>query len=167
MECLNNKEWLVVYTKARGEKKLAKRLTAAGIEVYCPLIKVLKQWSDRKKKVEVPLFKSYLFVSVEASRRDSVIFDPLAVRYVYWLGKPAVIRENEMLILKKYVNDHSSIQVEGSSFQPGSELLIKDGPFKGEFGAVTELKDKQLRLFLPQLGCKLVAKLGSRKLVET
>ena len=64
--------WYVLYTKPRNEKKVAQRLSEAGYNVYCPLQKVRRQWSDRTKVLEEPLFKSYLFIQIEDSRRDEV-----------------------------------------------------------------------------------------------
>ena len=64
--------WYVVYTKSKQEKKVAEGLKKLGIEAYCPLVTVMKQWSDRKKKVEVPLINSYVFVNIDERQRDDV-----------------------------------------------------------------------------------------------
>ena len=74
--------WYVLYTMPRNEKKVAQRLSEAGYIVYCPLQKVRRQWSDRTKVVEEPLFKSYLFIQIEDSRRDEVFSFPGTVRYI-------------------------------------------------------------------------------------
>ena len=59
--------WYVLYTKPRQEKKVTDSLNAIGVEAYCPLVTVIKQWSDRKKKVQIPLINSYVFVNIEWS----------------------------------------------------------------------------------------------------
>ena len=65
------KKWFVVYTKSRCEKKVADLLTKKGIENYCPLNRVQKQWSDRKKIILAPLFTSYVFVRIRPVNNQS------------------------------------------------------------------------------------------------
>ena len=62
-----NKKWFAVYVKSRCEKKVSQQLDDMGIESFLPLITRIKQWSDRKKKVEEPLFRSYIFVNITSS----------------------------------------------------------------------------------------------------
>ena len=91
-----NKNWYVVYTRPRWEKKVAARLLEAGIEHYCPLNKVQKQWSDRKKVVHEPLFKGYVFVLVDELRKWDIKSVDGILNYVYWLGKPALVKQEEI-----------------------------------------------------------------------
>lgn len=77
------KEWFVIYTKPRCEKKIAQKLEALGIEVFCPLITTIKQWSDRKKKVEIPLFSSYIFLKIAEAKRKDVFQISGVLNYVY------------------------------------------------------------------------------------
>ena len=93
--------WYAIYTKPRNEKKVADKLEAIGIESYCPTITSIKQWSDRKKKVTSPVLPSYVFVKITEPRRNEVFDVSGVVRYVFWLGKPAVIREEEIKLLKE------------------------------------------------------------------
>ena len=93
-------EWFALYTKPRNEKKVAENLAAIGIEVYCPIVTTLKQWSDRKKKVESPLIPSYVFVKIEEANRKDVFQVAGVVQYVFWLGKPAKIKPQELEALK-------------------------------------------------------------------
>ena len=79
---VDNKKWLVLYTKPRNEKKVAERLTKNGFEVYCPLIKTLRQWSDRKKKVEIPMFSSYVFIHIDEKNRQLPLYDQGVMNYV-------------------------------------------------------------------------------------
>ena len=88
--------WYVLYTKPRNEKKVAQRLTGAGYSVYCPLHKVRRQWSDRIKTVEEPLFRSYVFIQIEDAKRDEVFAFPGTVRYLFWFRRPAVVRQTEI-----------------------------------------------------------------------
>jgi len=91
------KKWLVVYTKPRWEKKVNTSLVKKGIEAYCPLNKVRRKWSDRMKTIEEPLFKSYVFVKVEDAGMTEVRFVDGVLNYVYWNGKPAIVREEEIM----------------------------------------------------------------------
>ncbi|MFT6214735.1 MAG: hypothetical protein ACJAS3_001130 [Roseivirga sp.] len=67
--------WTAFYTKPRNEKKASDRLKSKGFEVYCPTRTVLKQWSDRKKKVTEPVFNSYLFAKVDESQGLEILQD--------------------------------------------------------------------------------------------
>jgi transcriptional antiterminator RfaH len=92
--------WLVLYTKPKNEIKVARRLAAAGITVYCPMLTTLKQWSDRKKKVSLPLFPSYVFVQVTELQRGVVFDIPGVVRYLFWLGKLPLYEKKKSQQLK-------------------------------------------------------------------
>lgn len=83
--------WHVLYTKPRNKRKVAERLSFAGYTVYSPFQKVRRQWRDRIKVVEEPLFKGYLFIKIEEKKRDEVFTFPGAVRYLFWLRRPAVV----------------------------------------------------------------------------
>lgn len=143
--------WYVIYTKPRNEKKVAERLEKIGIIVYCPLVTQLKQWSDRKKKVQVPLFNSYLFVNVNEKERESVFQVSGVVRYLFWLGKPAVVRDEEILALQEGLKDIMS-SVEITTIQPGDLIQIPTGPFQGKEGIVKQINKNSLQLVLKELG---------------
>jgi len=143
--------WYVVYTKPRNEKKVAERLEKFGIIVYCPLVTQVKQWSDRKKKIQVPLFNSYVFVCVEDKDRQVIFQVAGVVRYLFWLGKPAVVRDEEIEALKEGLKDIMS-SVEVQSIQAGDLLNIPSGPFQGKEGVVKHINKNSLQLILKELG---------------
>ena len=93
-------KWFVLYTRPQYEIKVAEALQGLGIRAYCPVYTQLKQYSDRKKKVEKPLLKSYVLVKIADQDREQVFAIPGVVRYVFWLGKPAVVREEEIELMK-------------------------------------------------------------------
>ena len=93
--------WYVLYVQSRKEKKVAEMLQEMKVQVYCPHIKEIRQWSDRKKTIESPLFKSYVFVRLQDRERQLVFGVPGVVRYLFWLGKPAVVRDEEIQAIKK------------------------------------------------------------------
>ena len=146
--------WYALYTNPRQEKKVAIRLQQLGIEVYCPLIIQVRQWSDRKKKVEVPLLPSYIFVKLESKERNQVFQVSGVVRYLYWLGQPAVIREDEIVLMQNWLQDTiTSFEVTG--IQPGDFYEIPSGPFIGKKGIVDKVGPSQITLVLEQLGVKI------------
>ena len=151
--------WLVVYTKPRQEKKLAERLAVQGYEVYCPTRKVRRQWSDRVKVVEEALFTSHLFIRIAPNKREDIVYTPGFVRYLFWLKKPAQVREDEIMTLKKWLGeyDHESLSIE--PFLPGQKLKIHSGPFQGLDAELIKQQGKHLELVLTDM--QLVIKVDS------
>ena len=160
----NADSWYVLYTKLRNEKKVAERLSAAGYNVYCPLQKVKRQWSDRMKVVEEPLFKGYLFIQVEDKRRDEVFNYPGAVRYLFWLRRPAIVRESEICTIQKWLGqyDHSDIDI--SDILPGDYVRITSGPFSGEQAVLLDKTNKKAVVQLKELGLQLSLSLSNSDL---
>ena len=152
--------WYALYTKPRWEKKVAKDLQKIGVETYCPTITEVKQWSDRKKKVTSPLFKSYVFVRLPEKQRAKVFEVPGVVQYLFWLGKPAVIRDSEIEILEKWLQDEQVEDIEIGHLTPGEELTIAKGSFKGQEATISEVGNKRLRLILKDLGLVVNVKIS-------
>jgi transcription antitermination factor NusG len=147
--------WYVLYTKPRYEKKVTVKLQELGFVVYCPLVTVVKQWSDRKKKVQEPLLPSYVFVQLEESKRDQVFQVAGVVRYLYWLGKPALVRDEEIATLRSWLlNDSPKLQI--SQLERGSKILLKEGIFSGMDATVKEHRGKKVHLILESLGIVVV-----------
>ncbi|MBP4137771.1 UpxY family transcription antiterminator [Flavobacterium geliluteum] len=150
--------WYVVYTKPKWEKKVAEKLNQIGIECYCPMITLIKQWSDRKKKVEVPLFNSYVFVKLEDVDRNAVFQIAGVIRYLFWLGKPAIVRDDEIDIIKKSiaVSDGHDIVVE--SHKVGDKIKLESGVFSNQEATIQEISKTHYILVLESLGCVLKIK---------
>lgn len=143
--------WYVLYTKSRQEKKVAENLQKLGIEVYCPLVTVLKQWSDRKKKVQVPLINSYVFVKMEEYKRDEVFKVGGIVRYLFWMGKPAVVREIEIEAIKQsLIGVITSFEI--LPIKKDAKITIPAGPFQGQEGIVKHINKTNIQLMLVDLG---------------
>ncbi len=151
--------WYAIYTKARWEKKVHQLLLDKGIESYCPLNKVLKQWSDRKKMVEVPLFTSYLFVNVLKNEEAEVRMTAGVVNFVYWLNKPAVISDSEMQELKDFVDGNSNIRVQPIGLKEGDLVELAKGAFKGQKGVVQKMNKNKIELIMESLQMRLVVEL--------
>ncbi|KQO33272.1 antitermination protein NusG [Flavobacterium sp. Leaf82] len=152
------KNWYVVYTKPKWEKKVAERLNEIGIECYCPLITQIKEWSDRKKKIEVPLFNSYVFVYLEDVDRNSVFQISGLVRYLFWLGKPAIVREEEIHIIKTSLKAPNISDISVTSIQVGDRIKLETGVFSNQDAIVQEISNTYYTLVLESLGCVLKIK---------
>ncbi|THU40210.1 UpxY family transcription antiterminator [Niastella caeni] len=153
------KKWYAVYTHAKWEKKVANLLARKEIENYCPLNRVLKQWSDRKKIVYEPLFTSYVFVRVSQKENISVLQTDGVLNYVNWKGKPALIRDSEIELIKNFLFDHSNVRLEKIAVEVNDTVRIKYGLFVEQEGRVTEVMDKTIRVLLPSLGYAMLAEI--------
>jgi transcription antitermination factor NusG len=156
---IKDKMWYAVYTKPRWEKKVADLLTRKNIENYCPLNKVQRQWSDRKKIVMEPLFQSYVFVNVSNKEHLLVRETSGVLNFVYWLQKPAVIRDEEIGMIKKFLNEYHHVQVERSVVNLNDKVRVLGGPLMMREGNVLEIKNKTVKVLLPTMGYTLVAEI--------
>lgn len=147
--------WYVLYTKSRCEKAVADKLALLGIDVYCPLLKRKKLWSDRWKLVEEPLFRSYCFVSLEDKDRDSVFTVPGVVRYIYHCGKPAKIREKEMDLLKNWLMQYNHDSIEAENLNVSDRIRIRSGALMDKEAEVLESKGNYALLLLEDLGMQV------------
>ena len=158
------KIWYAVYTKPRWEKKVAAMLLEKGIENYCPVNKVTRQWSDRKKVVMEPVFKGYVFVKVEDAKKWEVTNVSGILNYVYWLGKPAKIREEEIDMIKKFLNEFNDVQVESKGFVVNSEVRIKQGVLMNYHGIVVEVLGNRAVVKIDSLDLQLSAHFDKKNL---
>lgn len=155
-----NLNWYLVYSKPRHELKLAQRVSDMGIETYCPTIRTVRQWSDRKKKVIEPLFKSYVFVRLNEFNRESIYHVSGFSRFVFWLGKPAVVREQEINTLKNFMNKvvHETIALK--RFEVGQHVRVQSGPLKDNEGTLLRIKGQEATLQMDSLGTVIQAKIA-------
>lgn len=155
-----NNHWYVLYTKSNCEKKVSDLLAKRGIETYCPLNKVYRQWSDRKKQISIPLFTSYVFVRVNESDLGFIrSLTTSIVSAVYWLGKPAIIRDTEIQEIKNFLSKHSEIKLEKRKVNLNDKVVITRGPFYDKHGIVQTVKNHSVVLSLPSLGYNMIAEL--------
>ena len=151
--------WNVLYTKSKTEKKVFERLSNLGIDLYCPCQRTLKKWSDRKKWVNEPVFKSYIFVKApdSESQKLQILDTPGVVRFLYWLGQPAQVRQVEIDAIRSFLGEHQSF--ESVSFDVGLKLNVKQGVLKGSEGVVLYQTKNEVVLRVEKLGMSLVARL--------
>ena len=144
-------KWFVIYTKPNYELKVVQGINTMGINAYCPTFTQIKQYSDRKKKIQKPLLTSYVLVQLHEQDRPKVFAIPGVVRYLFWLGKPAEVREEEIELLRTNLTgifDEAVI----SKLSIGKEYTIPSGPLKGQSGIIKNVLKNKLRLELPSLG---------------
>ena len=158
------KTWYAVYTKPRWEKKVAALLLDKGIENYCPINKVTRQWSDRKKVVLEPVFKGYVFVRLEEDKIWAVRSVNGVLNFVYWLGKPAHIRVEEIDLIRKFLNEFDDVQVESKGVVVSSEVRIKQGVMMNYHGVVVEVLGNRAVVKIDTLDIQLSAHFDKKNL---
>ena len=156
---LEPRVWFALYTKPRHEKKIAEKLNALGIEAYCPTIIQKKQWSDRVKKVEQPLISSYVFVHCTDAERALVFRVEGALHYLFYQGKPAIVRDAEIALLKDSLK-YSIVAYDIQHVNPGQTLELQKGPFKGHTGTVSNIGKNRIDISIEALGIHLVLDRG-------
>lgn len=146
-------KWFVLYAKSRAEKKVATRLENQGFTVFCPTKVEARQWSDRIKKVEVPYFRSYVFVQCLEKQINSVLATPGVVRRMFWLGRPAVIDAEEMAEVQQFFNTHAQCNIAYETFSKGEAVHIHKGALRNRNAVVLTDDKTKVTLSLPALGC--------------
>jgi len=153
----NERQWHAIYVKSRSEKKVLWQLEEAGITAYLPLITQVKQWSDRRKKVEEPLFRSYVFVFSNEKEYIPILNVYGVVRFITFEHKAVVVPENQILAIKRFVEDYEH----GEEFKMqnkedlkvGQMVRIITGPMKGLVGRLDTIENKRhLIVFIEAVG---------------
>lgn len=165
---MSEKKWHVLYSKPRSEKKLDESLTKKGFESWCPLNKVQKQWSDRKKIVEEPLFKSYVFVKISDTDRTEILMTPGALNFVYYLRKPATIRDVEIETIKLYLQE-TDVKIEivdAGIIKQDTKVKIRQGIFLDAEGTVLRTGKKKVYVLIESLGTVMVVEFKAEHLLK-
>ena len=157
-ETIQNSKWHVLYTKPRHEIKALERLAQKGFEVYCPMKTTLKQWSDRKKKVSAPLLPSYIFTKITEKKRAIPLTDPSVLNYIFWLGKPAIVRDSEIDTLKGIINKEKVQEFEIIKLKTGDKIEIKKGLIKSKNAIIRTVSNNYVTAELKELGMTIVLK---------
>ena len=154
------KKWFVVYTRPQQELKVAEQLSVMGITNYCPTITLVKQYSDRKKKISKPLLTSYVMVRLEENQREKVFSCSGVVRYLFFLGKPAVVSAFEIDLMQDHLKGgYNDIKV--TTLSVGDSHTISQGPFSGVSGRVVQSDNKKVKLELASLGMSITLRKGA------
>lgn len=154
----SEKIWYALYTKPRWEKKVYRGLQERGFEAYCPLNRKKKKWSDRVKWVEEPLFTSYVFVKIETERQTDVRMVDGVVNFVYWLGKPAMIKDTEIGIIRKFLDDYEDVEaVATEDLKTDLRVRILKGALMDKKAKVLKVLNNKVQVIIESIGYSLVA----------
>lgn len=135
----NDPRWYAVYTNPRAEKQVRDRLLETGVEVFLPLQKTYRIWSDRKKLVEVPLLSSYVFVKVTPKEFPKVYQTYGIVRFITFEGQPASIPQKQIDNLKLLINSDTEIEVSSEKFEKGDNVEVVRGALVGLTGELVKI----------------------------
>ena len=149
--------WHALYVRSRSEKKVLSQLEDMGIRAYLPMVTVVKQWSDRRKKVEEPLFKSYVFVCSNDKEYISILNVYGVVKFVTFEKKAVIVPENQILAIKKFVSDYEHGEEykmnNDEDLKVGQMVRIINGPMKGLTGRLQQIQNKRhLIVYLEVVG---------------
>ncbi|RYD59419.1 MAG: UpxY family transcription antiterminator [Sphingobacteriales bacterium] len=159
--------WFVLYTKSRNEKKVARLLGLKGVTVYCPVKEEVRQWSDRRKKVSEPVFRSYVFVLLQNYKAESIVVleTPGTVRFLWWQGKPGIVRDEEINAIKNFLAMYKDVEVL-VELRKGQTVTITEGPLKEKKGIILQVKGDKVYLRLESLGVDMIAKVQAQILAN-
>jgi transcription antitermination factor NusG len=137
--------WYACYTQARQEKKVEARLRERGIESFLPLVPRIRQWHDRRKVVEFPLFPSYVFGRFPLSAYHRVLAVPGLSTVVRLNGHPAPISDEEIANVARFAEALAAtgMDPEPVPFREGQRVRIAEGPFAGVEGIVLEARGRR------------------------
>lgn len=167
MAAKDERHWYAIYVRSRFEKKVYVQLQDMGIMAYLPLITRIKQWSDRRKKVEEPLFKSYLFVFSNTKEYIPILTTTGVVKFVSFEHTPVVVPANQILAIKHYIDDYEQDKEEKSmrneDLKIGQLVRITHGPMQGLTGRLESVKDKRIVVYIDAVGQYLPVSLPRAK----
>lgn len=145
--------WFVLHTKPRFEKKVEEKLLSHGIEAYCPTRKEIRLWSDRKRKIDVPLLPSMVLVKIDKKNVNDVFNINGVIRYMFWLGQRAIVRQKEVDILRNLLKTNKILNNDVLKFNPGDRINIEG--FNNQDGIIDKVSKKTAWVFLKDLGYKI------------
>ena len=162
------KNWHALYVASRQEKKVLEKLQKKNIEAYLPIIKMMRQWSDRKKMVELPLLNGYIFVRIDATQNDKTLQTAGVVNFVRAEGKIAKVREVEIKRLKQLIELGYQMEANGikHNYKEGDKIKITSGALRNIEGFVVENKEgRYIEVLLESIGQSIRVKLPEEILI--
>lgn len=162
---MHEKNWYAVYVKSRSEKKVASEFEAQDIDYYLPLIKKLKIWSDRKKWIEEPLFRSYVFVHIEQKDYHKVLYTFNVLKYISFEGKAVPIRKEQINAIKYYLNEKDPENIDNQVWEEGRKVEVISGSMAGLQGELIDVKGKKkVKVEIEVVGKSLVIQIPKNRL---
>lgn len=159
--------WHAIYVHSRAEKKVHNELMRKEIESFLPLQRKLRQWSDRKKWVEMPLISGYVFVHITRKEYDAVLQIDNVMQYVRFEGKAAVIRDQDIEVLKRMLGQSElEVEITSDELKPGMQIEIISGPMMGVRGELVSFRgNNKVALRVPPLGFTVLVESPGSNLV--
>ena len=151
----STKNWYILYTKPGYEKKVSNLLSRRNFENYCPMKRIVNV--KRRETIE-PLFNSYVFIAIGENELPNVRLIENVVNLVYWLGKPAIVRHEEIEVMKRFINEYSNIKLEKNQLGQQEIEMISDGEGTGKTHMVS-VKNNTVKIALPSIGYMLLAEI--------
>jgi transcription antitermination factor NusG len=155
------KNWYIIYTKPKWERKVTAKLKKRKIENFLPLHYKQITSFRRTKTQEEPLFQSYVFANVTENEIFKLISVDGVVNVVYWKGEPAKIKDAEIEIIKDFISDHQDITIEKIKVNENDVARVIDGSRYSISGNILTIKNTVAKVKLPSMGFTLVAKVGT------
>lgn len=161
------KNWLVIYVRPRWEKKVDRLLEEQGIETFCPLKTTENQWADRKKIVSIPLFAGYVFVKIDDRDLTKVRYTLGVLNFIYFMGKPAVIKDAEIEQLKEMVKVYNNLEILNlNDLSAGDRVRIRSGLFYNQEGEIIKIQGKTVLMSFNHIDCALVTRIDINQLIK-
>lgn len=159
------KKWFAIYTRPRWEKKVHQLLQLQGITCFCPLRKVKNKWADRIKVVEMPLFSSYVFVHITPKEELKVRMTLGVMNFVYFMGKPAQIREEVIDSISFFLKQYPDAEVIGmQQMEVGNRVRIKEGLMNQRSGEIVKIQGADVLVVIDTLNCAMITKIPLKSL---
>ena len=150
--------WYAVYTRPNREKRIAEQLAQRGVVVYCPIQKVVRQWSDRKKMLEIPAFRGYVFVQIHDAIRWEILATDGIINFVCHEGKPARIPAHEIETVRRFFQDIAETPIDETDIRINDIARVYSGVLMGMEGEVVDVKNRYAILKIPTLGIQIQVK---------
>jgi transcription antitermination factor NusG len=161
------KNWYIIYTKAKCEKKVASVFTKKRIENFIPMNSKQVTSGRRRKIVQKPLFESYLFANIEEKETSKIKMIDGVVNFVYWKQKPAIVKKEEIELIRKFAFDHQDIILEKTKVNVNDVAKAIDGSRYSIDGNILTVTNSTIKVNLPSIGFALIAKVETESPLHT
>ena len=159
------KSWMVLYTRSRWEKKVDQLLKNQKINSFCPLVKTNRQWVDRNKIIEIPLFQSYLFVQVNSYEHARVMQTSGVINFISHCGKPATLKDSEIERIRTIVSQYADVKTTSlKNINVGDTVRVTKGPLLNHEGEIAKVQGRAVVMILDNINCALTVKINQKQL---
>lgn len=148
------KNWYAVHTKPGFEKRVASLFSRKDIENYCPL---KRDWNGKKQIIIEPLFNGYIFVKIKDTELKKIRITDGVINFVYWLGLPVVIKEEEIEIMKRFMNEYMNVKLKKVPFDINRSLKMVQDNFEKNSSSMVAVKNNNVQIVLPSIGYMMIA----------